>query len=431
VSAAVDVIVDRQDDIATVRAIHALAARAPGVLAVSIVPGLRSETEVVWAILRALGKRIDQLAPNIKVWWSDGERWLAAHHITEIAVLCAQHLDERMIDELKAHVCRRLGIAVALIYGRAPRGRPAAVTDLGAYLARKRDLPPAGDQAEPWPQVPRSHPLRFRYDCWRGLEPEQFARVERRLFGCMTMLGGWCRSTDPSYLSEIERAFRVLVAADDPELAYVRRCGAELALLTHQIPTLPAAPLSLRPHPVPARKIDAVHAYTNPARAGYHLARMVTGLPDELLALIGYEQITDQTILGCPVPEAARPILRAIEERHEPVLDIPWPDPAEQGEDPAARDIVTEEPPAIERDFATALGSLLRGRSVRMPCRELSWPVRSRFDALRADGILDRRCRVYRASHIALYSSFRVDDPADLGTDKRLGRSTDNPRESR
>ena len=136
-------------------------------------PGLRSETEVVWAILRALGKRIDQLAPNIKVWWSDGERWLAAHHITEIAVLCAQHLDERMIDELKAHVCRRLGIAVALIYGRAPRGRPAAVTDLGAYLARKRDLPPAGDQAEPWPQVPRSHPLRFRYDCWRGLEPEQ------------------------------------------------------------------------------------------------------------------------------------------------------------------------------------------------------------------------------------------------------------------
>jgi hypothetical protein len=48
--------------------------------------------------------------------------------ITEIAVLCAQHLDESMIDELKAHVCRRLGIAVALIYGRAPRGRPTAVT---------------------------------------------------------------------------------------------------------------------------------------------------------------------------------------------------------------------------------------------------------------------------------------------------------------
>ena len=55
---------------------------------------------MVWAILRALGKRIDQLTNN-KVWWFDAERWLTAHRITEIAVLCAQHLDQRTIDELK------------------------------------------------------------------------------------------------------------------------------------------------------------------------------------------------------------------------------------------------------------------------------------------------------------------------------------------
>jgi hypothetical protein len=145
------------------------------VLAVSIVPGVRSETEVIWAILRALGKRIDQLTNN-KVWWIDAERWLTAHRINEIAILCAQHLDERMIDELKAHVCRRLRIALALIYGRPPRAAAAPVTDLGDCLARKRDRPPGGDQAEPWPQVPRSHPLRFRYDCWRELEPDTFAR---------------------------------------------------------------------------------------------------------------------------------------------------------------------------------------------------------------------------------------------------------------
>jgi hypothetical protein len=48
--------------------------------------------------------------------------------------------------------------------------------------------------------------------------------------------------------------------------------------------------------------------------------------------------------------------------------------------------------------------------------------VRSRFEALQADGILDRRYRVYRASHIALYSSFRVDDPADPGADKPMRR---------
>jgi hypothetical protein len=313
-----------------------------------------------------------------------------------------------------------------LIYGRSTRRAAAAadVTDLAAYLARKRDAPPPQDRLEPWPEVPRSHPLRFRYDCWRELDPEQFTRVERRLFGCMTMLGGWCRSAESSRLAEIARAFRVLIEADDPELAYVRRCGAELALMTHQIPALPAARLSLRRHLATARAIDALHAHTNPARAGYELAKLITGLPDELLWLIGYDQITEDAILGCLVPPAARPILRAIEERHEPVLDIPWPDPAVPGKDPAERNIATEEPPADERDFATALGSLLRGRSVRIPCRELSWPVRARFEALRTDGILDRRYRVYRASHTALYSSFRVDSAPDPRTDKRMIRST-------
>lgn len=75
------------------------------------------------------------------------------------------------------------------------------------------------------------------------------------------------------------------------------------------------------------RDRDAVHTYTCAARAGYQLAKIITGLPDELLALIGRDQITDDAILGCPVPDTAQPILRAIEERHEPVLEIPWCDP--------------------------------------------------------------------------------------------------------
>jgi hypothetical protein len=88
--------------------------------------------------------------------------------------------------------------------------------------------------------------------------------------------------------------------------------------MTHQIPALRAAPLSLRPHPVTAREIDALHAYTNPARAGYELAKLITGLPDELLALISYDRITDDAILGCPVQQAARPILHAIEGVYRP-----------------------------------------------------------------------------------------------------------------
>jgi hypothetical protein len=79
----------------------------------------------------------------------------------------------------------------------------------------------------------------------------------------------------------------------------------------------------------------------------------------------------------------------------------------------------TAMPSAVERDFATALGRLLDGRKARVPCRGLSRPVRSRFEELRADGILDRSFRAYRLSHIALYSSFRINDPADPSTDHR------------
>ncbi len=106
--------------------------------------------------------------------------------------------------------------------------------------------------------------------------------------------------------------------------------------MTHQIP-LPAARLSLRRHLATAREIDALHAHANPARAGYELAKLITGLSDELLWLIGCDQITEDAILGCLVPPAARPILRAIEEKHEPVLDIPWPDPADSAADLVGR----------------------------------------------------------------------------------------------
>jgi hypothetical protein len=66
------------------------------------------------------------------------------------------------------------------------------------------------------------------------------------------------------------------------------------------------------------------------------------------------------------------------------------------------------------------LGSVRRGRNERIPAIKLSWKVRSQFEALRANGILDWR---YRVSHIALYSRFRVDSIPDPSTDKRLGRS--------
>jgi hypothetical protein len=46
------------------------------------------------------------------------------------------------------------------------------------------------------------------------------------------------------------------------------------------------------------------------------------------------------------------------------------------------------------------------------------------FEALRADGLVDLSRGVYRASHISLYSSFRVASTLDPSTDKRMSRST-------
>lgn len=70
--------------------------------------------------------------------------------------------------------------------------------------------------------------------------------------------------------------------------------------------------------------------------------------------------------------------------------------------DTAGEDITSEELALPEDEFAMALGSLLRGRNEGIPAIKLSRKVRSRFEALRTNGILDRRYRVYRASHVAL-----------------------------
>lgn len=215
----------------------------------------------------------------------------------------------------------------------------------------------------------------------------------------------WCS------LAEIETTSRLVSAADDPDEAYIRRCGAELGLLGNQVPIRPTSPPALDPHVPTGTEIDAIHAYTDPATAGYQLAKLITGLSDEMLRLVGGDQITDEAILGCPVPNAARAILRALDDEREPVLAVPygaWPPPTE---DELTEEEVTDELSRDERQFAAALGRLLRGRSERVPAIKLSRTVRSRFEALRADGTLDRRYCVYRASHIALYSSFALSAP--------------------
>jgi hypothetical protein len=189
----------------------------------------------------------------------------------------------------------------------------------------------------------------------------------------------------------------VISAAADAEQAYLRRCGAELALLRDGIPVARTRPLSLRGRSFTSAHIDQVHAYTAPRVAGYLLAALVTGLPAELLQLIGGDQISANAILGCPVPAGARAVLRALEDRNEPVFE---PLPAR---------------PAFWRPtdeaFAAAVAELLRGRSARIPIGDMTPRVRARFEQLRADHIVELELGGYRATSIALYSSYRLPAP--------------------
>jgi hypothetical protein len=99
-----------------VRELRELAAREPGVLVMSIAPGSHAEPAVVWAILRALGKRIEQLGrTKVMVWWMDAERWLAVHRIVKVVVLCPQHLRGGTAEELEWHLAKQRGIALTFV----------------------------------------------------------------------------------------------------------------------------------------------------------------------------------------------------------------------------------------------------------------------------------------------------------------------------
>ncbi|MGI8505264.1 MAG: hypothetical protein ACR2MK_00400, partial [Solirubrobacteraceae bacterium] len=60
------------------------------------------------------------------------------------------------------------------------------------------------------------------------------------------------------------------------------------------------------------------------------------------------------------------------------------------------------------RAFATALGSLLRGRGASIPVADTTAAIRARFEQLRGDEILELEHGAYRATEIVLYSHLRA-----------------------
>jgi hypothetical protein len=79
--------------------------------------------------------------------------------------------------------------------------------------------------------------------------------------------------------------------------------------------------------------------------------------------------------------------------------------------------------------FCPAVTSSWPAWPVEMPS---SWMplVRARFEQLRGNGIVELNGGAYRATHIALYSSYRLPAPPIPALTNEWGRSTDINRES-
>jgi len=158
---------------------------------------------------------------------------------------------------------------------------------------------------------------------------------------------------------------------------------------------------------VTSAQIDALLAYTDAAVAGHLLAGLVSGLADEMLDPIAGDQITEDAILGCPVPERARPILRALDDHHEPILRRPGgPIALPVADARAARSAPEDEA------VATSVGWLLRNRDAHIPLCDTPAAIRAPLEQLRGEGILELEHGAYRASETALYSSYHLPRPA-------------------
>lgn len=245
----VDVVVDPDDDIATLRAIRRLAVQQPSVLAVGIAPDSRTAPAVAWAILRSLGKRIEHLEGETPQWHM-AETWLKAHQLAELVVLRAQHLNPARRHEL-ARLGERTGVAITLVYSGHGAAGQGATLSLEELLTRKRRPPATEARSPPWPSVPRSHPLRVRRDCARALSRDEFGRVDALLFATSDRFDQWLREHPRRSRRQLCRAVAVLRIADDPNQRYLRDCAVTVTLDSAGGPG------------APADQVDAIHATTH------------------------------------------------------------------------------------------------------------------------------------------------------------------------
>ena len=189
----------------------------------------------------------------------------------------------------------------------------------------------------------------------------------------------------------------------DEDHAFVRRAGADVALLAAGVRIRSRTRL-VAGESCDLTELDVaqLHAFTDPRPAALHLARQLTGLAEDLLGLVTGDQIGDDQILNCRVPEAALPILRALDRGFGQVLNG-RSDPG-QSERHAAR------PSA-----ATTLAWLLASGRHAVRISDVDEETRAELDELGRQGLVVSFNDAYRASDVALYGAFQRAAPTPRG----------------
>jgi hypothetical protein len=423
-TAPVDVLVDRDDDVATTKAIHRLATDHSTVLAATIAPDWRSDRAVTWAILRALGKRTDlvgDLAPD----WMHAERWLVAHQVRELIILRAQHLTAAQTEHL-VRMGDRADIALVFIHSPCSAAPPATLTP-SELLARPRRSSGPPPDTPTWPVIPHSHPWRLRNDCARQLSRDEFRHVDELLFATHRALEEWLRAHRRPTQRRLGDAIRVLRTAHDPNQRHVRQCAIIVALQSAGYKPPRWTQSTRRARELTDHDVDEVLGYTSANHGAFLLAKRLTGLSRDLLDLVLGDQVTDDEILGYTVPPRAQPILRALPSWSTPVISPPR---AHAAKPPPRRPSTSAAAPRPRRADPN-LAVLFSGRSRWVAIDDIPEADRHEYTRLHEHRVLDLDLDLDRGQPPRALQQLPAPSTTDQSTDKRVGRFADINRESR
>lgn len=392
-SVTVEVLVDPDDDLATAEQLRKHF-EGDGARTVAVPPFDLGSVELVWLILRALGKETGTVRKLHDVGWPEATTWLRAHGVHTLLVLCAQHLREDRRAEL-CHNTTAAGVSLILVYGGA--GQQPSTRTLAELLGRQPAPATAPPDRAPWPEVPRSHPLRFRYDCEQQLELADFLVVEdllRDVHDCLFnhML---VRRTP----AEIAAAVAVLSHAEDPNQRHIRRCGVQLALISSGTSS-PKHPLITTTATRSATGVEAALRQAHPQAAAFVLAEALTGLGHGLLRLVRGDQLQSGRVLGIQIPceaaaiQHALPVNASLRPPHDHI------DPSRTSRPSISQ---TQHPPP---EIVEVLERLLRARHQREPADELMPETINELDNLVALGVIELTDGIYRISRLGAYGSY-------------------------